>query len=92
MGRQLHFHTYGEDVRNLIGFISSNCELIVALRYSDGPGIDPIRDPASEVRGMTLWNRDLLPELSREKIKLNDGGERFYIDYLHAVSNCLPVS
>ncbi len=39
---------------------------------------------------MTLWNRDLLPNLRRKKIQLNDGGERFYIEYLHPVLEFSP--
>lgn len=69
----------GSDVRQMVQFVWAKCDLVIAPRYHDTPEISQVADPALE-ESMTLWNRDLVPCLERQRIRLDDGGERFHID------------
>jgi hypothetical protein len=80
MGRQIQLHLLENDVQTLIDHIAEKCDLIVLLRYSDENSLTPI-DQAGLVREtMTLWNRQLLPTLTRRTIIRNDCAPWHFVD------------
>jgi len=80
MGRQIQLHLLGSDVDLLLDHIRQGCDLAVLLRDSEVDDLATVADPQSEHSTMTLWNRDLLPNLRRKTIRRNDGSPWHFIE------------
>jgi hypothetical protein len=84
MGRQFLFHALPEDLNAFLEFACSRDPVVVALRDSDRPEIEPVGNPSAERALMTLWNRDLVPVLERQFVKRTRGSD-------YQVPQSLPV-
>ncbi len=81
MGRQVQFHALRDDVRLLLDFACGRDPVVVTLLDSDSPEIQPVADPASETRTMTLWNTTLVTPLVRKRVVRSEGGDYYRVDY-----------
>lgn len=65
MGRQVEFHALAADLGEFLDFVCTGNPVVVTLMDSDRPEIEPLVDPRSESRVMTLWNQAVIPTLER---------------------------
>lgn len=79
MGRQIAIHMLPDDVRAFVDFIRKQAPVIVTLRDADSPKIEPVPDPASETRIMTLWNTALLSSFERTHVVVIPGKHEYYL-------------
>lgn len=77
MGRQTGFYALPDDLRAFLDFACQRDPVEVTLRDSDRPEVEPLSSPETETRTMTLWRRDLTPDLRRKPVA-RDFGDNYY--------------
>src|SRR5262245_8369466 len=80
MGRQTGIHMLPGDVDMFLAFAREHDPVVVTLRDSQVPEIEPVVDPCNETSTMILWNTPLLPSLQRRLIERAVGGNYFRVD------------
>jgi hypothetical protein len=90
MGRQVGFHALPDDLGEFLEFVCAKNPVIVTLMDLDRPEIEPLADPHSETRVMTLWNRMLIPTLKRELVRRPGGSDYYRIPYSLPVLELSP--
>jgi len=90
MGRQVGFYALPEDLRGFVEFACARDPLVVTLIDSDQSEIEPLIDPGTETRVMTLWNRELVPTLEREFIRRPAGSDYYRISCSRPVLELSP--
>lgn len=68
MGRQVEFYADAADLGEFLDFVCTGKPVVVTLMDSDQPEIEPLVDPRSESRVMTLWNQGVIPTIERELV------------------------
>ena len=90
MGRHTHFHALPEDLTEFLEFASTRDPVTVVLRDLDRAEIEPVKNAGAETQVMTLWNRDLVPELQRELVRRPAGRDYYRIPYSLPVLELSP--
>jgi hypothetical protein len=81
MGRQIHISVLPEDVEQLLTHIKSRHPVVVAKRDDYDPKVKPLALlPTGETDLFMLWNRDLLPQITRRRINRKDGSRYYTAD------------
>jgi hypothetical protein len=90
MGRQIQFHMLPNDMAVFLDAINTRAVVTVVLRDDDTAVPEAVGDPTSETRVMVLWNRELLPTLTRKRIERERGGDYFRVPYSSPVLELSP--
>jgi len=85
MGHQVQFHLLPDDASSFLAFAESTAPVMITARDSPTPEIEAIDEPHLAKSTLTLWNREVLPNLKRKKV-LRDGAETYY-----RIDSALPV-
>jgi len=80
MGRQIQFHMLPSDCALFLEFLKERDPVTVTARDADSPKAEPITNPCDAKKPICLWNRSLLPSLTREYIANADGGPYYRVD------------
>ena len=90
MGREVRFHALPQDLAEFVEFATTRDPVVITLRDSDEPRIDPIEDPNSEINAMMLLNREVLPAVQRELVTHPGGSDYYRIPYSLPVLELFP--
>ena len=90
MGRQVGIYARPEDLREFLEFTVARNPVVVTVMDADRAEIEPVNNPATETRVMTLWNRELVPSLRRRLVKRATGENYYRIPYSLPVLELSP--
>ena len=90
MGRQILFHASTDDLVEFLELACRRDPVIVTLRDSDQQQIEPLPNPATETRVMTLWNQQLVATLQRELVRRPPSSDYYRIAYSLPVLELSP--
>jgi hypothetical protein len=90
MGRQVGIYADPDDLREFFEFATARDPIVVTVMDSDRPEIEAANNPATETRVMTLWNRELVPNLRRRLVKRPTGASYYRIPYSLPVLELSP--
>ena len=69
MGRQVHFHMLGEDLREFFRLVQDDPKVIITTRDSDTAKVLPLDDAgANPDSTLCFWNQKFVPDLERKWI------------------------
>jgi hypothetical protein len=69
MGRQVHFHMLGEDLREFFRFVQDDPQVTITARDSSTAQVLPLGDRAADSENtLCLWNKKFLPRIERKWI------------------------
>jgi hypothetical protein len=91
MGRQILFHALEDDLSKFLEFARARDSVMVTLRDSDRPEIEALTNPAAETRVMTLWNREVVPNIQRDLVKRPLSADYYRIAYSLPVLELSPA-
>ena len=91
MGRQVGFHALPDDLGEFLQFVCTENPVIVTVMDSDRAEIEPLANPRSESRVMTLWHQALIPALNRELVRRPPGSDYYRIPYSLPVLELSPA-
>lgn len=81
MGRQTGFYALPDDLQAFLDFASRRDPVGVTLMDADRPEIEPLSSPATETRTMTIWHRELTPDLRRALVTRKGGADYYRVPY-----------
>src|SRR5258708_13396655 len=80
MGRKILFPMLPSDCALFVGFLDRRDPVIATARDAGSPKVEPIANPCDAKKPISLWNRSLLPSLTREYIANADDGPYYRVD------------
>jgi len=80
MGRQVLFHILSEDCQEFLTHIQGHAPVVVIERDGKSSKVQPVDNPCRPGQTLCLWNRNLLPILSRKFIPKSTKGAYYRVE------------